>query len=130
MDSRLAQLQAQDFKRQLLALNSNSSHGDTLMVRNHPLAQSPEMQARLGPVEHRAFAREFAQESPFSAAITLPFMIPGYTAAKAVGLHGGRSPAGLNEMAEGYRGMWEGLGMAGKEAGQSILNKLQAFGRR
>lgn len=63
----------------------------------------------LAPYEHRAFAREFAQESPFRAAISLPFAIPAYSAYKSLGFGNTRSPASLAEMLQGYKGLWEGL---------------------
>lgn len=66
-------------------------------------------QAALGPLEHQAFAREFAQESPVKAAASLPFAIPLYTAAKYLGLTPGRSPASWSEIGAGYRGLAQGL---------------------
>lgn len=72
---------------------------------------------QLADQEHAAFAREWAEESPFSAALTLPFAIPGYAAAKGIAqqfnlpieyLRG--TPPSLNQMAAAYRGMQQGLG--------------------
>ena len=81
------------------------SHEDLYRARRAPGAD----QGMLAPFEHRAFAREFAQESPVRAAVSLPFAIPAYTAAKAAGLTGARSPASLDEIFAGYHGMLEGL---------------------
>jgi hypothetical protein len=83
------------------------SHADLYRMRNAPGAD----QGMLGPYEHRAFAREFAQESPVRAAVSLPFAIPAYSAAKALGLTNARSSASLAEILQGYRGLLEGLGM-------------------
>lgn len=81
------------------------SHEELYRARAKPGAD----QGMLAPAEHRAFAREFAQESPVRAAISLPFAIPAYTAAKAVGLQNARTPPSLEEMGAGYTGMLEGL---------------------
>jgi hypothetical protein len=55
-----------------------------------------EMQAMLGPMEHAAFAREFTEENPWIGAPAMLTAIPAYSAAKALGLHGGRSPARIS----------------------------------
>ena len=81
------------------------SHEDLYRMRRRPGAD----QGMLAPFEHRAFAREFAQESPFRAAVSLPFAIPAYTAAKAAGLTGARSPASFDEIFAGYHGLVEGM---------------------
>jgi hypothetical protein len=82
-------------------------HAELVKLRR---GASPEEQARLAPFEHRAFAREWAQESPVAATVSLPFAIPAYTAAKALGLQKARSPASLGEMAHGFRGMFDAVG--------------------
>ena len=69
----------------------------------------------LGAYEHRAFAREFAEENPIKAAASLPVAIPAYTAAKAMGLTGARSGASLEEMKQGFIGLGEGLKRAFKK---------------
>lgn len=125
MDQRLAALGITE------ALNAYSPHANLDRARGQ--YRDPAAQEVLGPWEHRAFAREYAQESPVLAAASLPFAIPGYTAGKAVaktplvssgnpmlalaklvtregmGLHKSRSPASLNEMAQGFAGLGEGL---------------------
>lgn len=68
-----------------------------------------DMQAMLGPMEHEAFAREYTEENPWVGAPAMLAAAPAYTAAKALGLHGGRSPASMNEIAQAYRGVGEGL---------------------
>lgn len=67
-------------------------------------------QRLLAPAEHRAFAREFAREQPFRAAISMPFAIPVYAGVKALGLAGpDASPPDLLQVREAYRGLGEGL---------------------
>lgn len=66
-------------------------------------------QDTLAPLEHQAFAREWTEESPFKAAVSLPFAIPAYTAAKYLGLMGSRSSPSLSQMAGGFKGLGQGL---------------------
>ena len=66
-------------------------------------------QAKLGPVEHGAWAEYDARKNPITGPLNLLWMVPAYEAAKAAGLRSGRSPASLDSMAEGYRGMWRGV---------------------
>ena len=80
-------------------------HEELYRMRSRPGAD----QGMLAPFEHRAFAREFAQESPLRAAVSLPFAVPLYTLAKALGLTSARSPASLDELFAGYHGMAEGM---------------------
>ena len=87
---------------------ANMSHADLLSLRNS-LANDDPRHREIAPFEHRAFAREWAQESPLLASASLPFAIPAYTTAKALGAVSARSPASLDEMAQGYRGLGEGL---------------------
>ena len=117
MDTRTAQ----DFMK---SLSAYSSHAELLGARSK--TKDPKVQAQLAPLEHRAFAREFATESPVAAAVSLPFAIPAYSVAKALGLQKARSPASWEEMRQGFTGLGEGLG----NAGQNMLNQLQTFGRR
>lgn len=70
---------------------------------------TPDQQAVIAPYEHQAFAREFAQESPLKAALSLPIAIPAYSAAKALGLMNTRSPASWSELSQGYKGLAQGL---------------------
>jgi len=78
---------------------------ELIALRDSPNAD----QSRLGPLEHEAFAREWVKDNPL-ALFSLLAAIPGYSAAKGLGLVKGRSPASLEEMAGGYRGVWQGLG--------------------
>ena len=81
------------------------SHSDLYRLRNKQGAN----QGMLGPLEHRAFAREFAQDNPLTAAISLPFAIPAYSGYKALGFGNARSPASMDEILQGYKGLLEGL---------------------
>ena len=85
---------------------SSMSHAQLYQLRQ---GAPKDIQAIIGPYEHQAFAREFAQESPVSAAISLPFAIPAYTAAKALGFTNARSPASLDEITRSYKGLAQGL---------------------
>ena len=80
-------------------------HSELYRMRNQKGAN----QGMLGPYEHRVFAREFAQESPLAAAVSLPFAIPAYSGYKALGMGNSRSPASLEEMKQAYLGLMEGL---------------------
>lgn len=87
-------------------LERNPSHAELYLARGNAPA---ELQAKLAPLEHQAFAREWTQDNPLLAAPSLAVAIPAYTAAKALGLTGARSPASLAEMLAAYRGIWQGL---------------------
>lgn len=65
----------------------------------------------VAPQEHRAFAREWTQDNPMLAVPSLLAAIPAYSAAKALGLIHSRTPASLNQVTEGYKGVAEGLGL-------------------
>ena len=68
-----------------------------------------EMQRHLGPLEHGAWAEMMVSQNPLWS-LSLLGAIPGYTAGKALGLLGPTwSPASVDEMAEGYRGVGRGL---------------------
>jgi hypothetical protein len=87
---------------------SRMSHAQLLALRDSLAANDP-MQATLAPYEHAAFAREWTQENPAAAVPSLAVSIPGYSAAKLLGLTHSRTPASLAEMAQSYRGMGQGL---------------------
>jgi hypothetical protein len=84
------------------------SHAQLLTLRDQLHANDP-MQAVLAPYEHAAFAREWTQANPLAAVPSLAVAIPGYTAAKFLGLTHSRSPASLLEMGQSYRGVGQGL---------------------
>lgn len=83
------------------------SHEHLYQLRGQ--SSDPAYQRAIAPYEHRAFAREFAQEHPWIATPSLLAAIPAYSAAKALGLIRSRTPASLDEMVEAYRGLGEGL---------------------
>lgn len=87
---------------------STMSHADLLNLRNSLPANDPRQQI-LAPYEHQAFAREWAQQSPWIATPSLLAAIPLYSLGKATGLVQSRSGASLDEMADAYRGLGQGL---------------------
>lgn len=66
-------------------------------------------QARIAPFEHRAYAREYVQEKGAMGAASMAVAIPAYSAAKALGFTDARSPASLEEMKQGFVGVFEGM---------------------
>lgn len=92
----------------LAELLASMPHSELYQMR----ATQPNMQDIIAPYEHRAFAREWATQSPFLAGVSLPFAIPAYTASKYLGINKARSPASLEEMKQGYIGLGEGLAQA------------------
>jgi hypothetical protein len=84
------------------------SHADLLNLRNSLPVNDPRQQI-LAPYEHQAFAREWAQQSPWVATPSLLAAIPLYSMAKGMGLLDTRSSASLDEMADAYRGLGQGL---------------------
>jgi hypothetical protein len=81
------------------------SHAELYALREQPEA----MQGMLAPLEHRAFAREWMEENPWAAGLSLPFMIPGYAIAKALGLQKSRTPASMDQVMGGFHGYAEGM---------------------
>jgi hypothetical protein len=71
--------------------------------------KNPQLTEALAPAEHRAFAREWVRENPYLAFPSLLFAIPAYQGAKALGLRPQATKPSLAQMAEAYKGMWEGL---------------------
>jgi hypothetical protein len=94
----------------LAPLNRGQLSHDELLRLRAMFNGDDDMQAMLGPMEHEAFAREYTEENPWLGPPAMLAGVPAYTAAKALGLHGGRSPASMNEIAQAYRGVGEGLG--------------------
>lgn len=86
-----------------MGLLSQMSHSDLYRMRqNYP------DQNAIAPYEHRAFAREWAQESPVAAGLSLPFAIPAYSLYKLFGADA-RSQPSMEEIMQGYKGLGEGL---------------------
>ena len=66
----------------------------------------PWMSELLAPFEHQAYAREFAKDNPLSMGASIPL----YQVYKFLsGRQEGRTPASLDQMFAGFRGMSEGL---------------------
>ncbi len=90
------------------------SHAGLLAIRNY-VSQNPQSweQNYLAPLEHQAFAREWTKSNPWVAAPSLAVATPAYSLAKLVGqplgLYQDATPPSWNELAAGYRGIWEGL---------------------
>ena len=85
------------------------SHAELYNLRDRDENKSRSVQNILAPMEHQAFAREFAQESPLLASVSLPFAIPAYYAAKKLGLQKARSDPSWEEVKGGYTGLMQGL---------------------
>jgi len=98
--SQLAALAGQDY--------GSMSHAQLLALRNS-LAPDDPRQAILAPYEHQAFAREWTEDSPVVAPLSLAFAIPAYAAAKALGLEHARTGASWASIAHGYQGIGQGL---------------------
>ncbi len=68
----------------------------------------PEVQRQIAPYEHRAYARETVADSPVLGTAQMVMGIPTYQLIKA--LRGGsRTPPSLDQVTQGYKGVWEGL---------------------
>jgi hypothetical protein len=95
-------------------MNLSDMTWDELMDLRMQAGKDIGTQQRLAPFEHRAWARETVGQNPLMA---LPFaaMIPGYQAAKAVGLlqsddpkHPTTGPS-WEQFKQGFTGVGEGL---------------------
>jgi hypothetical protein len=95
-----------------------NSHA-ALLHRRNGLPADHKMQDVLGPIEHQAWAREYTAEHPVTGTLANLFLVPAYTAAKALGLRSGRSGASMDEMKAGYTGTLQGIGALPKDNQQS-----------
>ena len=66
-------------------------------------------QNKLGPREHGAYAESYVREHPILGPAVQGVLIPGYTAAKALGVQRGRSRPSVEEMAAAYQGVGRGM---------------------
>lgn len=87
---------------------ASMSHAQLLALRNSLPPNDPR-QAVLAPYEHQAFAREWTNENPVIAPISLAFAIPGYAAAKALGIEHARTGPSIASILAGYKGIGQGL---------------------
>ena len=101
------------------------SHEELSRMRNAPEAD----QELLAPLEHQAFAREYASESPLLA-LGLLGAIPAYQLGKSLGLIGSRTGASQPgaQMAAGYRGLGQGLAQAGRRGFGALFPSAEAVG--
>ena len=95
-------------------------HNDLLLLRKYAVqTKNPELNARLAPFEHQAFAREYTKNSPVSGTLGLGAAIPLYALGKSIpGIRdmmatGGDpvTPPTLAQVVAGYRGIGQGLGV-------------------
>jgi hypothetical protein len=107
------------------AILAQLSNSELMRMRN--AAPDAATQARLAPYEHRAFAREVAQDTPVQA-VGLLAAIPAYQVAKATGLMKSRTGATQpwEQILEGYKGLGEGWAAAAKTGFGALLKKPAA----
>lgn len=85
-----------------------------LMALRKMYEKDKKLNVRLAPFEHQAFAREYTKENPVSGTLGIGAAIPLYALAKGAGFmsNGGTAtPASGAQMAGGYRGIAQGLGI-------------------
>lgn len=85
-----------------------ASHSDLINARK---GAPKDVQDKLAPYEHRAFARESVAESstPLVSAASLTAAIPAYQTSKALGLEQSRSSPSVKQVTEGLKGVVEGV---------------------
>lgn len=87
-------------------LLGNMPHAQLYAMRDQ--VTDKELQELLAGYEHRAFARELVRDRPWMAASLVP-AIPAYYLGKKLGLLNARTEGSLEQMLQGYRGIYEGL---------------------
>lgn len=82
-----------------------------IAARDNPKMVKQYGKRRLANAEHKAFSRYAVNLNPLMA-IPLLGSIPGYDMAKRFGLMTDENTTapGIDQMAAGYNGMWQGLG--------------------
>jgi len=100
-----------------------NTHAGLRQLRDQPGAD----QQALAPLEHQAFAREYASENPIKALGLIP-AIPAYQAAKGVGLLGSRTGTSQpgRQIAAGYKGLGQGFGLALRRMMESVIPSAEA----
>lgn len=86
------------------------AHSDLLQLR-YKYEGKKDMQEKIAPFEHRAWAREYVKESPAAAAV-IPIMSAGYQVAKALHLTGKdeqSTGASSEQFTQSLKGVYEGL---------------------
>lgn len=81
----------------------------SLINARNALEPDDPMQNVLGPREHGAYAEMRVDDYPVYGVLEQLLAIPAYTAAKKLGIMGGRSQPSIDEMAEAYRGVGRGI---------------------
>lgn len=84
---------------------SQKTFSEIRALRDQPGAD----QNRLGPAEHRAYAKDTVEYSPVLGTAQMALAIPAYEAAKVLGLQSGRSAPSFASMGQGYAGIWDGI---------------------
>lgn len=94
---------------QWMQMNRPATLGHEYVHRRDELGAD---QNALGPMEHRGFAYDMMRAHPYLGVPGLSVAIPAYTAAKALHIlptDATSSQPSMEEMLQGYKGMWEGL---------------------
>lgn len=105
------------------------SHSDLYNLRDK--LTSAEAVKLVAPYEHRAFAREFSQELPVIGPLSVAAATPLYQLTKLVGAEdksGGvkDTPASLEQLKEGFKGIAEGVAESVKKPWERVWNSLGA----
>ena len=85
-----------------------------------------DLQGKLAPYEHQAFAREATAENPLMA-LPIAAAIPLYQPYKAIQGQS-RSPVSLDQVTQGYKGIGQGLWQAFQDGMRSIQGQLEGTG--
>jgi hypothetical protein len=96
----------EDLKKAPVDKWEKMSWSELIQLRNS--TTDPELQKQIAPYEHRAYAREDVEANP-EKALLYPLLIPGYQAAKEVGIVGARTEPSVEQMQQGFIGVYEGL---------------------
>lgn len=100
--------------------DTNWSHSALYSARDKATTQ--EEQNALANAEHQAFAREVTADNP-AMAVPLLAAIPVYQGAKALGLTSSRSEPSIDQAADAYRGVGEGLSKSVVEPWKRVWNE-------
>ena len=84
------------------------SHSD--LYRARALAKDPATQQMLAPLEHRAFAKSFAEDHPVIGA-GMPLAALGYYLGKKTKLIRSRTPADMDQVWGAVQGTLQGYGL-------------------
>lgn len=93
---------------------------ETLINMRRQNPKNERLQDIIAPYEHRAYAREDVAENPLRA-LSYGYLIPGYQAAKVVGVVRGTKPS-FDQMMQGFYGVGEGLKRYGAETLKNLFD--------